>query len=131
MAWEAPGQIISFPTTSTGIGQYRAVNISTSGNVIYTASNGPNIGVTQAGSTGSTTPPNTLPVMVSGVSKLAGATASTVGVGEIIANTSIGKAKPMAAASYPLGKVVAGTSGGAGRVLSVLLAGVTASTATV
>lgn len=121
MAWEAPGQIVSFPTTSTGIAQYRYVNISTAGNLIYTVSNGFAVGITQAGSTGSTTPPTSLPVMISGISKLAVSTASTIGRGELIAATSRGSAKPAAAASYVTGQVVAGTSGGASRVLSVLI----------
>lgn len=131
MAVEFPGQVISLPCATTGIAQYRAVTVSTAGNVIYTVSNGPTIGVTQTGTTGSTEDPKSITVMISGVSKLAVSTASTCGVGEIIACTSRGSAKPMAAASYPMGMIIAGTSGGASRVVSVLLSGVTASTATV
>lgn len=130
MAVEFPGQIISLPVATTGIPQYRFVTVSTAGNVILTVSNGPSIGVTQAGTTGSTVDPTgSLPVMVSGVSKLAVSTASTCGVGEVIAATSRGSIKPAAAASHIAGMVVAGSSGGAGRVVSVLIAGVSASTA--
>src|SRR5688572_3507199 len=121
MAWESPGQIVSFPTTSTGIARYRFVNVSTSGNAIYTVVDGSAVGVTQDGTTGSTVQPTAVAVMISGVSKLAVSTASTVGVGQVVAATSRGSIKGAVAASFALGKVVAGTSGGAGRVVSVLI----------
>ena len=129
MAWEAPGRIVTFPCVTTGIAQYRFVDISTAGNVIYTVASGPSIGITQSGTTGSTVDPTHIDVMINGVSKLAVSTASTHGVGEIVAATSRGSLKTMAAASVPCGRVVAGTSGGAGRVVSVLFP-VAASTAT-
>lgn len=130
MAVEFPGQIVSLPCATTGIPQYRFVDISTAGNVILTVSNGPSIGVTQTGTTGSTEDPKAITVMLNGISKLAVSTASTCGVGEIVAATSRGSVKPMAAASVPAGRIIAGTSGGAGRVVSVLFP-VPASTATV
>jgi hypothetical protein len=130
MAVEFPGQIISLPCVTTGVPQYRFVDVSTAGNVILTVSNGPSIGVSQTGTTGSTEDPKSISVMINGVSKLAVSTASTCGVGEIVAATSRGSAKPMAAASVPAGRIIAGTSGGAGRVVSVLFP-VPASTATV
>ena len=120
MAWEAPGQIISLPCATTGIPRYRFVNISTAGNVIYPVVNGQTIGVIQDGTTGSTVDPTNVSVMVSGVSKLAVVSASTVGVGEVVGASSRGSAIAMAAASVPAGQVIAGTSGGANRVVSVL-----------
>ena len=131
MAWESPGQIVTFPTTSTGIARHRFVNVSTSGNLIYTVVNGNAVGVTQDGTTHSTNQPTALPVMISGISKLHVSTASTVGVGQTIAASSRGSAVPAAAASYAVGKVVAGTSGGAGRYVSVLIQPVGHSTALV
>lgn len=131
MAWEAPGLIISFPCVTTGIRQYQFVDISTAGRIINTVASGPAIGVSQTGTTGSTVDPTSIAVMLNGVSKLAVSTASTHGVGEIIAATSRGSLKSAAAASYVVGRVVAGTSGGAGRVVSVLIAGVQGSTALV
>ena len=81
MAWEAPGQIVSFPCVTTGLARYRFVNISTAGRVIYTVANGESIGVIQDGTTGSTVDPTVVSVMVNGVSKVAVSTASTIGVG--------------------------------------------------
>ena len=131
MAVEFPGQIVSLPCVTTGIGQYKFVNISTAGNVIKTVVDGHSIGVTQTGTTGSTVDPKAISVMVSGVSKLVCTTASTIGVGQVVAASSAGHAKIMVAAAIPAGQIVAGTSGGAGRVLSVLIAGVGHSTATI
>lgn len=131
MAWEAPGQIISLPCATTGIARYRFVNISTAGNVIYTVANGESIGVIQDGTTGSTVDPTNVAVMIAGVSKVAVSTASTIGVGQTVGASSRGSAVVAVAASFAVGKVLAGTSGGAGRVLSVLLSPVGHSTALV
>jgi len=131
MAWEAPGQIVSFPCATTGLKRYRFVDISTAGNVISPVVNGPTIGVLQDGTTNSTVDPTHVSVMISGISKVAVSTASTVGVGELVAASSVGSPKGFVAASVVAGRVVAGTSGGANRVLSVLIAGANASTATV
>ena len=130
MAWEAPGQIITLPCVTTGIPRFRFVNVSTAGNVIYPVVNGQTIGVIQDGTTGSTVDPTNVSVMVSGVSKLAIVSASTVGVGEVVGASSRGSAIAMAAASVAAGQVIAGSSGGASRVVSVLFP-VSHSTATV
>lgn len=129
MAWEAPGQIITLPCATTGLARYRFVNVSTAGRVIYTVASGPSIGVLQDGTTASTVDPTAVSVMISGVSKVAVSTASTCGVGEVVAVTSRGSVKPAVAAAYAAGQIVAGTSGAAGRVVSVLIAGVGNSTA--
>lgn len=131
MAWESPGQIISLPCATTGLVRYKFVDISTAGNVIHPLANGQTIGVIQDGTTGSTVDPTNVSVMISGVSKVAVTSASTVGVGEVVGVTTAGSPTAMAAASIPAGRVIAGTSGAANRVLTVLIAGVSASTATV
>ena len=131
MASENPGQVVTFPCVSTGIRQYSFVNISTAGNVIKPLVDGHTVGVTQTGTTGSTVDPKAISVMISGISKLVCSTASTIGVGQIVAAATSGNAKIMVAAAIPAGQIVAGSSGGAGRVLSVLIAGVGASTATI
>lgn len=132
MAWEAPGLDISLPTTTTGLKRYRFVNISTGGNVIYPVVNGQTIGVLQDGTTGTTRQPRACTVRVGGVSKVVtGATASTVGVGELVAASSIGVPKTMVAAAIAAGRVIAGSSGAANRVLTVLLSAPNASTATI
>lgn len=121
MAWDSPGHIVSFPTTSTGLVRYRFVNISTSGNLIYPTGGGPSIGVLQEGSTGSTTAPRSLPVMISGISKIDVVAASTVGVGQIVVASSVGSPVGSTAGDYVSGRIVAGTSGSSRRILSVLV----------
>ncbi len=130
MALEAPGLTFTFPCLTTGIRQYQFVDISTAGRVIHPVVNGPTIGVSQTGTTGSTVDPSSIVVMLNGISKLAVVGASTCGVGEIVGSSTRGSAIPMVAASLPAGRIVAGSSGGAGRVVSVLFP-IPASTATV
>lgn len=129
MAWELPGIDISLPTTSTGLVQYRFVNVSTSGNVIYPTGGGPSIGVIQDGTTGSTRQPRACTVRVAGVSKLAVVAGSTVGVGQIVVASSVGSAVGSTAGDYVSGRVIAGTSGSGARVLTVLVLPSGASTA--
>lgn len=131
MAWEAPGQIVSFPCATTGLVRYRFVNISTAGRVIRTVLGGPSIGVIQDGTTGSTVDPTVASVMISGVSKIAVAASSTVGVGQIISASSHGSPVPSTVGTFVAGQIIAGSSAGANRVLSVLIAGVGNSTALV
>lgn len=130
MALEYPGLIITLPCVTTGIRQYQFIDVSTAGRAIHPVVNGQTIGVTQTGTTGSTIDPTSITIMVNGVSKLAVVSASTVGVGEVVGTSTRGSAIPMVAASIPAGRVIAGTSGGAGRVVSVLFP-IAASTATV
>lgn len=132
MAWEAPGLVVSFPTTSTGLVRYQFVSISTNGNAVACTTNLIPVGVAQDGTTYSTAPPTptAIPVMVSGISKVYIDAASTVGVGQLVA-ASTGGVKGLAAEDTVAGLVVAGTSGSGARVVSVLLSGPSASTATV
>ncbi len=122
MAWEAPGQLITLPCVTTGIIQYSFVNVSTAGRVIYTTLGGNSVGVIQDGTTSSTVDPTAATVMVSGVSKVRVVSSSTVGVGDVIAASSRGSVVATTAAAKRLGQIVAGTSGGANRIVSVLLA---------
>lgn len=130
-AYEQALSIVSLPTTSTGLKQYRFVTLNSGGNVIYTSASGSAIGVLQGGTTGSTVHPVSVPVAIAGISKVANATASSMAAGDLVAATSRGSIKAMAAAAPVVGVVVSGSSGGANRVSYVLLAGLTASTATV
>lgn len=122
MAWESPGHIISMPCVTTGIPRYSFVNVSTAGRAIFTTLGGNAIGVVQEGTTNSTVDPSAIPVMVSGVSKVRVVSASTVGVGDVISASSRGSVVASSAAAKRLGQIVAGTSGGANRIVSVLLA---------
>jgi hypothetical protein len=57
-------------------------------------------------------------VMISGISKIK-ATASTVSVGDLVSASSEGFAVALTSTGNAVGRIVAGSSGGAGRVLSV------------
>lgn len=127
-AWEVPVLDLTFPCTSTGIKRQRFVNLSTAGKVIAPVVNGPVIGVVLDGTTESTRDPRAVSVRVLGVAKVS-CTASTVGVGELIATSTNGSPKGAAAASYVAGRVVAGTSGAVNRVISVLVNPFSGSTA--
>lgn len=130
-AFEGGQIIVSLPTTSTGLAQYRFCTVNTNGYVAYPATLGPTIGVLQDGTTGSTHHPTVVRVAIAGISKLAMSSASTKSVGDLVAASSHGSGWAMTAAAVPAGMIVSGSSGGANRVVSVLIAGVNASTATV
>lgn len=59
-------------------------------------------------------------IAISGVSKVK-ATASTLAQGDLCAASSAGFAIPAGAGNYVVGRVVEGSSGSTGRVLSVLI----------
>ena len=128
MAWEAPGLIISLPSVTTGLVRYQFGSVTTAGNVVACSTDLIPVGVIQDGSTGSTVLPTAVSLMVSGVSKVRLDSASTVGVGQLVAASTVG-AKTCVAGDYVAGLIVAGTSGGADRVVSVLLAAPNYSTA--
>jgi hypothetical protein len=58
--------------------------------------------------------------MISGLTKII-APASTLSVGDLVASSSVGRADPPAAGEYTVGRIVNGSSGGAGRVLTIAL----------
>ena len=127
MARENPLGVYAFPTTSTGLVQFQFASISTSGNLIACTSNLNPVGVLQEGSTNSTVPPRSLPVMSYGISKLKLDTATTVGVAQVVTATTAGAIAP-AAGDVVAGLIVEGTSGAANRIVSILLSGPTGST---
>jgi hypothetical protein len=128
MARENPVLVSSFPTTSTGLVRFQFASLSTSGNLIAATTNTSPLGVFQEGSTGSTVPPRSLPVMLLGISKLKLDTQSTVGVNQLVCASTVG-AKGLAAEDIVAGLIVEGTSGSSNRIVSVFLAGPNASTA--
>lgn len=130
MAREHPVLVAPFPTTSTGLVRYQFGSISTSGQVIAGTSNNQPFGVVQDGTTGSTRQPRAVSLMLYGISKLKLDTATTVGVGQLVAASTIG-AVGLAAEDIAAGLIVEGTSGGANRIVSILLSGPAASTASV
>lgn len=123
--------IVSLPCNTTGLKPYKFVTVDASGYVTYPANAAGAIGILQGGTTGSTNVPVGVPVAIAGISKLAISTASTVGAPDLVMSSSVGSALAMTAAGVVSGKIVRGSSGGANRVVSVLIAGVNGSTATV
>ena len=128
MAWESPGLTISLPCVTTGLKRYQYGSITTGGAVVACTTDLIPVGIIQDGSTGSTVLPEAVSVMVSGVSKLVLDSASTVGVGQLISASTVG-GKTSVAGDFVAGLIIAGTSGGADRVVSVLLAAPNYSTA--
>jgi hypothetical protein len=126
MAWELPSFSVTLPWASTAAAsstghQFRFVTIDANGRVglpATTADVKP-IGVLQnlptAQDTGAI-------VMVAGVSKVQ-APASTLAVGDRCAASTAGQAVVLGTSNAPpmVGYVVGGSSGSAGRILSVLL----------
>ena len=123
---------VTFPTATTGLARWRFVSLTTAGNAQYSAAGGAGcIGVIVDGTTGSTVATNiNVSVQVAGIAKVS-APANTVSVGDSITASSLGQAVPATAGDVVVGVVVAGTSGGAGRILSVMLGTPAGSTATV
>ena len=120
MAYEVPGQMISLDSGSTAVGQFLAVGLDASG-VILAASTADTkfIGIAQNGND-STTAGEAINVMINGVSKLV-ATGTTMSSGDAFAVAATGKAIPLAGNATQKGVIVAGTSGSADRVLTVLI----------
>lgn len=107
---------------STGIASHRVVNLSTNGGILrYPANGGVWDGVTWAdSSTGSTEDGQVLAVQVGGVA-LIEAAGSTVAAGDLVAASSVGRVIKWTTGKIGIGKVVDGSSGSTGRLLSVLL----------
>ncbi len=125
MAWENQGPFITILPT-TGLRQFRFVKVNTAGLLAYPNASTvgePVIGVlVSAGTTGSTVDPvKGATVQIYGVAKVE-AKSSTVAVGDLISASTVGLVDSSSNANdYKVGIVVAGSSGGANRILSVLL----------
>lgn len=117
MAYEIPGHSITLEaSTDMSTYQYRFV-VGNGNNTIALAGDGVAVtGVLQnkptEGQAGS--------VVVDGVSKVK-AHGSTVSAGDIIASSTVGMVKALEAGDYAVGRVLHGSSGSTGRVLTVLL----------
>lgn len=127
MAYEIPGQTITLPfaDTSTGIRQWRCVVLKSSGLVLPKASTvGQSItGVLiSAGTTGSTSTAGLVgTVQINGVCKVE-AESSTISAGDLVSASSVGRVQSSSnAGDYVIGRVIAGSSGAANRVLTVHL----------
>lgn len=109
-------------TASTGLRQYRFVIVNGSGNAAYpTSTAGVAVdGVIRGyGTTGSTSDSQVVSVYPMGSIAMVEAAASTMAAGDLVQASSVGQAEPLTAGAYCVGRVVAGSSGAANRVLSI------------
>ena len=119
MAWDAPEGMITIDGT-TGLTQYRFI-VGGSAGATYPAAGAPIDGVIySSGTTGSTETPRPIAIATRGIVKVS-APASTLSAGDLCTASSIGQAANTTAGDYVVGRVVDGSSGGAGRILAVLL----------
>lgn len=128
MAYRIPGQQITLPASSLVLSststnwQFRFVDVSTGGTVVPPTTNHYITGVLQnrPRATG-----EAATIMTNGVSKVRAA-ASTLGVGDLVQTTTAGLASVVTVSSslganpgFAVGRVVSGSSGSAGRILTV------------
>ena len=124
MAFEIRGKTVSVPA-STGLKNFRLVALSTAaatqGWAVKPVAGAPTFGALCAGgTTGGTNSPQYVTVQVDGVAKVEAA-AGTVAAGDIVSASSLGQVKSLAGGDYAVGMVVFGSSGAAGRIVSVQL----------
>jgi hypothetical protein len=118
MAYEIPGQLITLPaSTNMSTYQFRFVTANASKQAALNGDGLPSMGVLQNKPTAAG---DAATIMINGVSKVA-ALASTLAAGDLVASSSVGLAVVPAAGDYTLGRVLEGSSGGTGRILTVLL----------
>jgi hypothetical protein len=111
----------SLVAASTGLARYRAVTVNSAGKAAYPALGAPIAGVLRKGSTHSTRDDQICEIYpIGSIAKMA-AGASTMAAGEFVAASSVGYAVAATGGAHRIGQIVAGSSGAAGRVLSVLL----------
>jgi hypothetical protein len=117
MAIEIPGQVVTVPASADlSALQFRFMTLDTAGKAAKpVGSTGPIYGVLQ-------NKPNAdgvaASIMVSGISKMR-PTASTLGIGDLVASSTAGEPIPVAAGDFTVGRVVRGSSGSTGRIISV------------
>jgi len=126
MAYEAEGPI-SLPAT-TGLRQYRFVTMSSTGSGRVKYPNGSTVGqyvlgaIEGEGTTGSTRDVSVAIESRRGHVVKIEAEASTLSAGNYCSASTVGRAQPATnAGDYICGFIVSGSSGGANRVLSVML----------
>ncbi len=123
MAWENTSPYITVLPT-TGLRQFHFVTVNTAGLLAYPAVGARAIGVLVSnGTTNSTVDPvKGATVQIYGVAKLEAIT-GTAKAASLIQSSSIGYAMGQTGAGHTMGICVAGTTGGTGRMMSVLLRG--------
>ena len=124
MAYEMIEDTITVPA-STGLTRYRFVTLSTAaatqGWAVKPTLGGPILGtVFSVTTTGSTRDPQYIPIQTCGIAKVE-AVGGTLAAGDLVQATSIGRAKATTGGSYVVGRVISGSSGSTGRILSIQL----------
>jgi hypothetical protein len=115
-----PQNSLSAPA-ATGLAARRVVNMSTNGSKLrYPVAGGSWDGVLFGDSSTGSTAAVSLPLQVGGVA-LIEAAGSTVHAGHLVTATSIGRVAIWSTGKVAVGKVLMGSSGSTGRLLSVLL----------
>ena len=117
---------VTVPASATGLPRWRFCRLSTAANTQGQAALGTSevsvFGVIIDGTTGSTVATNiTCSVQTGGIAKVSAGAADTLAAGDLVACGTGGKAVPLAAGDYAVGRVVAGSSGAINRVLSISL----------
>lgn len=117
MAYEIPGHAFTLEaSTDLSAFQYRFVTVDTDGNAALAGDGAPVIGVLQ----NKPTEGQAASIHGTGISKVKAA-GSTVAKGDLVASSSVGYAVALGAGDYAVGRVIEGSSGSTGRVLTVLL----------
>ena len=119
MAYEIPGQMITLPSGSTLLAarQFTFVSVNTSGQAVSPVDGASVIGVLQ---NKPTAVGQGASIMISGVSKIVAA-GSTLASGDLCATSTAGRATARGGGEYAIGRIIAGSSGSTGRVLTVNL----------
>lgn len=119
MAYEIPGFAFTLPASADlSASQYTFVTVDTAGEITLPATTGEAVlGVLQ---NKPTVQGQAASIMVNGISKIT-APASTLAQGDLVEASTDGEAIPLAAGGNAVGRIVEGSSGGAGRILSVLI----------
>lgn len=117
MAYEIPGQMVTLEaSTDLSAYQYRFVTIDANGKAALAGDGVPVYGVLQNKPSGG----QAASVMINGLTKII-TDASTMSAGDLVASSSVGMAAAPGAGEYTVGRVVYGSSGSTGRVLTVAL----------
>lgn len=108
------------PAASTGLKPRRFVTVNTSGRAQYPANGAPATGASVSGSTGSTRDYQAMSILAYGIARVE-ALSGALKVGAQCKATSAGYASTLTTGDFAVGFVIDGSTGGTGRVVSVLL----------
>ena len=115
MSWESPGKLITLAAgADLSTSQFTFVSVDANGAAVAASTGGSAFGVLQ----NKPTLGQAASIMVNGVSKMIVA-GSTLSAGDVVGVGANARPAPLAAGNYAVGRVVFGSSGSTGRILSV------------